>query len=473
MSDILILGVSIATTLLITRFGVARRWVRAVSARPGASLLIFIAVGSLFIGGAGGADPSLNVHGARIMRAIIVSFIFLISVIGIFFQPASLKRAGSASGWMAMYAFLAMLSAVYSVSPVVSLWKGFEVLSFVTMGVYIARFLVSHEDVQWVIDLICLMMLYFSVSVIISLLISPSEALPKSGSATGTVISAAQSVFPPIYPNSVTQFAALLSCLTLCQLLSPFPRRGKKILVPIFIIGVLVIILGHSRTSILAALIAVMGILVMGRHAKTALTVSAIASAGLLYGFASIFMSFMLRGQTEEQFLGLSGRIHYWQEVWKVFVESPLLGHGFYTQRVILDVSSVDNTYLQILVGLGLIGLAIVCLVIVKIVYQLLKYRPRRHDTSQDKLLWLELVTLFIIVFMRSLTGPTFQDFNINLVLLMLLIIALSTIVRLRITNQKHIDSADERLMLPINKIMMRSSPRLVHAKRKEGDALN
>lgn len=431
IADLAILGGSLAITFFLSRFGVARRWASAVSLRPVASLLIFLAVGSLFIGSSeSGARISLSADATRIARALILGFIFTVSMFGMIVNPSRLRFAGSAAAWMVLYSLLGMFSAIYSVSPIVSIWKGFEVFSFVVMGIYIARYLTTLDDVQWLVDLTCILMLYFSASVLVSILVSPSEALPKSEATSGVMMAAARSVFPSIYPNSVTQFAALLSCLSLSQFLSKYPHTGKSILVPILFIGVLVLILGHSRTSIFAAMVAVTVILWMGRHFVAGTVVCVIATVGLLYGFADVFSSYLLRGQNVEQFLGMTGRTYYWREVWAIIAESPFIGHGFYSQRLILNVSSVDNTYLQILVGLGFVGLIVVIVPLTKVAYQLFKIRPRRNTDAQEKLVWLELVSIYIIIMTRSLTGPTFQDYNINLVLIMLVFVAVNGVVR-------------------------------------------
>jgi O-antigen ligase len=438
ISYLLILIGSLATTALITRFGVTRRWGSAISRRTGPSLLIFMAMGSLFIGAnESGSTTSLAVDTPRIVRAIVLGFIFLVSVYGILTHPFSIRRAGNASRWMVLYSLLAMLSAVYSISPLVSLWKGFEVLSFVVMGVYLSRYLSTLDDIQWGIDLICVAMLYFSVSVIFSVIISPAQALPKSQGMSGSIITGAQSLVPAIYPNSVTQFAALLSCLTLCQVLSPSNNGGKTGLLCILGLGGIVLILGHSRTSLFGAFIALSVILILGRYIITAIIVGLFVLAGMLVGVGEILTSYILRGQTEQAFYGMTGRTYYWNQVWEVVLDSPLFGHGFYAQRIMLSVSSVDNTYLQILLGLGVVGLIVILVPLGIVAYRLYRDRPHSRTSGQEKVIWLQLVTIYIIIMMRSITGPTFQDFNINLVLIMLVILSATAFAGIKRASER------------------------------------
>lgn len=418
----------------MTQFGVARRWRDAVAQRVGPSLLIFLAMGSLFIGSSeSSSSVSLAADTTRVTRAVVLCIIFFVSTLGVLFHPYSISLAGKAAHWMILYAFLAMMSSVYSVSPVVSLWKGFEVLTFVVMGIYLSRYFRVLEDIQWSLDIISFTMLYFSVSVVFSVALLPTLALPKSQSMAGAeIVSGAHSLIPPIYPNSVTQFAAFLFCLTLCQFLSSQFTKGKTGLLAILSLGAIVMVLGHSRTSIFAALVASGLVLVMGQYIVTALLVGLMSGAGILYGIGDILASYMLRGQTEQAFYGMTGRVYFWKGMINVILDSPFVGHGFYAQRIMLSVSSVDNTYLQVLLGLGVVGLIAIVIPLLIIAYQLWTTRPDNRASSQERVIWLQLVSVYTIIIVRSMTGPTFQDFNINLVLLMLIILAVTAFTEIR-----------------------------------------
>lgn len=428
----IVLG-SLATVACLTSCGVARRWARAIFWRKWAAFLIFLAMGSLFIGSneVAGVAASTSPDTGRILRAVVLGFIFIVSIAGILVNPWSLKRGGQASQWMIVYSLLAILSAAYSISPIVSLWKGFEVLVFVVLGIYLTKYFTVLEDIQWGIDLVAMAMLYFSASVIFSVILAPTLALAKSQGMSGSIVSGAQSVAPAIYPNSVTQFAALLVSITLSQVLAS-SERGKTCLVAILGLGSVVLILGHSRTSIFAALISCALILIMGRYFLAAILLGLIVLSGMVIGVGDLITSYILRGQTEQAFYGMTGRTYYWREVWEVVLHAPLLGHGFYAQRIILSVFSVDNTYLQILVGLGFVGLLVMLVPLCIVTYKLCVGRPYAETSSQERIVWLQLTSIYIIVMMRSITGPTFQDFNINLVLLMLLLTMVTAFIRAR-----------------------------------------
>ena len=95
--------------------------------------------------------------------------------------------------------------------------------------------------------------------------------------------------------------------------------------------------------------------------------------------------------------------------VWSAFIESPIFGHGFYSQRVIFGVASVDNTYLQVLIGLGITGIVAIFTPVIITAYKLIKTRPTRGTPHKETTLWFQLTSLYILILMRSLTGPHFR----------------------------------------------------------------
>lgn len=56
----------------------------------------------------------------------------------------------------------------------------------------------------------------------------------------------------------------------------------------------------------------------------------------------------------------MSGRMFFWDTLSPTIYDNFLLGHGFYAgHRLLLGVSSVDNTYIEVMFDLGFVGLFI------------------------------------------------------------------------------------------------------------------
>jgi O-antigen ligase len=136
----------------------------------------------------------------------------------------------------------------------------------------------------------------------------------------------------------------------------------------------------------------------------------------------------------------MSGRLEFWPLVWNEFLKSPLLGHGFYTShRLKWGASSVDNTYIEVLLGLGLLGLFPIVLALLSVFKDLIRTRPSKYNAQNNngfRFLWLQLASLFLILFFRSLTGPSFQIHHINLSIFVIIAVSSSFLFN----SQLHMD---------------------------------
>jgi O-antigen ligase len=132
----------------------------------------------------------------------------------------------------------------------------------------------------------------------------------------------------------------------------------------------------------------------------------------------------------------MTGRTYFWERAWsEVFLSSPILGNGFYAaHRSLLMTSSVDNTYLAVLLGNGIVGLIIFVVPVIVVAMQLLLSRPNKTQPKTERMLWLQLMALFVLLIVRSITGPSFQFLHSNLVMFMMLLIGMQAYRRLRRT---------------------------------------
>jgi len=417
----LIVFFSIISCLIICQFGIGKQWKHSLLKYKWQSLLLIVWFGSVFLGG---GETIEEANHLRTYRAIILGCLGLLATCGVLTRFSCFRKSGNGALWFLLYAFFGMVSAVYSPDYVITLWKSFEVFVFVVMGVYISRFINDIEGVRWIVDIISLIMLYLVFSIMYGVIIVPAEAMPAFSVSKGAMAFAAYGVFPAINANSGTQYAAILISLSLNYIFSL--KKYSFISMLVIGIGCITLILTHSRTSILGLVLAVSVMLIVGRHYILAGLLGVIIFTGMLFGLGDLSKAYFYRGQSEAVFSTMSGRLDFWEIVWNVFLQSPIVGHGFYAQKAILGTSTVDNTYLQVLVNLGVVGLFIFLMPIFKITRQLLKTYPNKLTETTEKLVWFQLSSIFIILIMRSLTGPTFQDFHSNLCLMMLLIVSVN-----------------------------------------------
>jgi O-antigen ligase len=430
VSALFIVFSSLVVMVLLGLTDPVRGWWAGLWSRRWSAFVLILAMAVTFIGGSGqaAADEGLAAaSGARLVRAIAMVTLFGIAMAGILRNTHALRRAGPAALWMVAYALLAITSLTYSISPFISAWKGFEVLVLVVTVISLAGKLRTLDDIQSTLNILWLMLLFLILTALFGTLFVPERAFAKLELSSSIVISG---VYPEINANSLTQFSALLAVVIVALVLKPGRRAWGLGHIMVMILSTTTMLMAHSRTSILAGLVALLTVIYYA--GRRALFIGSLIAAVLAWTSAEFVADYILRGQSQEVFLSMSGRTHFWEGAWPYFLQSPMLGHGFYSaQRVIIGTSSVDNTYLEVVLGLGILGLAIFSVPIGLTAYYLFRTRPvqKTHPTEQG--LWLELVTLFILLAVRSLTGPSFQVMHPNLVMFVLLVVCLNGLVRL------------------------------------------
>src|SRR3989344_5869329 len=130
MQSFIILSSAIIATYLFTLLPGLRYLRRSFTINSSRTLFLLVIFVSLSLGSAKGADLSSNLPDpTRLTRVIVIVSLVLVALLPILQQVGTaVTRAGAGAQWMALYAILAMSSAIWSIGPALSLWKGFEVL---------------------------------------------------------------------------------------------------------------------------------------------------------------------------------------------------------------------------------------------------------------------------------------------------------------------------------------------------------
>ena len=131
----------------------------------------------------------------------------------------------------------------------------------------------------------------------------------------------------------------------------------------------------------------------------------------LLTGFVDTFVQFFMRGQDPEYFANLSGRTVMWARGIEVLKESPILGFGGYagsrfavlTKLGIYKGSSILNTWLEILLGVGIIGAVFVFAAFFRTWFNILKLALKSSTGSMTHCLAVEAIGLLVLISVRSM----------------------------------------------------------------------
>ena len=439
--EIVIAALTVGCVALSCFFAGPRDWLRSLGKRPFTSFLILLSVLAVFLGSPRETRSILDspVDTVRTLRILVLSTMAAAAFLALL---AARKRSGASGslGWLAAYALFAMVSASYSMYPLLTLYKGYEVVTFVVLGLYVGTRLHAWRDVEDIVNVMLFVQWYLVVSALIGLVCARSAAFPAALPGEEPMAFALHGVFPSINPNSLTQLAATLASCSLCWLLRP-AKGGKTGVAAVLLLCLTCMGFAHSRTSIFAFLVCVAAILMAFR--KRGLALFGVVLAGgvaAVSALSQFLVAYLMRGQTARSFSSLSGRTNFWPQVTRRFWESPVAGHGYYaSQRYFFGTSGVDNCYLEVLLGLGIIGLTMFCLAVQGVLCNLYRSRPPvpcNKEITAHRLVWTELAVIFFFLFIRSLTGPSFQGLHVNLTFFVLVTVCAAAARRLKKADQ-------------------------------------
>lgn len=381
---------------------------------------------SIFLGGSRTSESILQqtVDPIRISRIIIMTCLAFFTILRLLlteFKDLNGAFKGPL-GLFLLYSIISMISALYSNQPLVSLWKGFEVFVCITVSIYVFQQLKSYEDINrfWTLNIVLLILLILSAY--ISAIVSPSEAFRELRDINFKQL---VGVYPSINANSLTQMAAILTVVSFVRYLNS--SKHKICFFLLLILALPALILSAGRTSIIGLLISLIIFLILNKNYDYLL----LLGTGLvlffwLEGYSYIKLFFERGGSLYT----MSGRLNTWPVAWVLFKSSPIYGYGFYVasriifaQKVKIEqFSTTDNTYLDVLLSVGILGF----LPFVLMLYSFSKKMVRGLKTSHNKDIRrfrLEILCVAIIIFFRSLTGPSIQILHWNLTLFLALII--------------------------------------------------
>lgn len=436
MQGFIIIGSSLVVTLLFTLLPGLRYLRQALTANTRRVLFPILAFVSTFLGSSHGADLTAGIPDPlRLVRVALLIALALAALFPIMQQLGTVvARAGAGARWMAIYAMFAMLSATWSVGPILSLWKGFEVLALVIVVVAIAGRLRTLEDLQWLHRLMALIFLFLCFTVLMGLAIFPAEAMKDSESRF-----AVRGLVLLFNPGSVGAVGGLLAVLMAATLLHADPaRRNSRAGIWVsFGIGILTMLLAHARTPMFACIAAILLLLVYARRWRL-LAVTAALGVILLAATAleDVLLNYIYRGQSTAQFTALTGRIATWEIIWPQIIKSPIIGQGYYSaQRMIFNVSTVDNTYLEVLFGIGIVGLVIFIVPILWAGFRIYASRPTSGHITLRNSLWLGTAGMFALIVIRGLAGPSFETLHPLLIVYLLTQISVAVLIRTRTSS--------------------------------------
>lgn len=311
------------------------------------------------------------------------------------------------TGLLLGYGLVSVTSTMWSVYPMWTLYKSTEYLVDITLISAIIFSLRSEHDFQNFFNVTWALIGLRVLLIWLGIILWPDEAIKRGIGLLGIQISG---VYPASSSNGVGGLSAILATISFCRY---FIREEKnQFYLIVFIIGIVTLILSQTRSALVAFLCAILVILFITRKIGV-ITLAGGACVGMIFlsSAGDIFLEFFRRGQTEGNFTSLSGRTVWWEIGWRLFTEQPLIGYGGYagarfkalTEAGRTITSSIHNTWLEVLLGVGIFGFSFFALCFIGIWICLLRILRKEQEQTVFYYLTIEAIGIMTLLSVRSI----------------------------------------------------------------------
>lgn len=426
LSYIIILSVGFIILFFINKNSLIKSFQKSLLKNKLFFWLTMIIVLMLFVpyGGTNRYEGGDDLGVAKIVR--LFGFAVLTLITFLYFSIKKMIKVKRSLYHFYFYIFFCFISAFYSPGPVETLWKSIELLGLLLLIIVLRNEIYSGNlSSSNILEGIIYLLLVFVILSLVGILLFPKLAMTPVIDGMEFSNESLWGIIPKLNPNSFAQFSAMLSFVGMFY--SIYTKKSKTGAIVIIMVGLLGQFFAYSRTSMLAFVLVCIFLFILKKDYKL-----------IFFGFIPIFiilflqdniLEYVSRGQDLDQLSSLSGRTYMWQLAWESIQNNYLFGIGYYSGHKTLNVeigmefTSLDNTYIESLVDIGILGTFFLFLLVIKTFIRNLKFW--KLIKKQLNFNWVILSLGFLVImFVRSLTGPTFQNFNINLYFLLLLYIS-------------------------------------------------
>jgi O-antigen ligase len=287
------------------------------------------------------------------------------------------------------------------VYPLWTLFKAGEYLLDVSLVAAIVTAIHSAEDYKTFLDWTWTLFGVELIWVWTQVMLWPRDAL-EDGRLRG--------VFPATAYNAVGESGAILAIIAFCRLLRRGPRRSNRTWYTyLFVFGLASMLMSQTRNAMAGFVLAFVLVLCLSRHKLSA--VFTLAGTGLIAsgGLGPMLWAFLKRGQDDNSFASLTGRLDWWTYAWHQFLQHPLTGLGAYAGgkfavlgKLGFNASSTHSDYVELLVGAGIPGLVLFFIALAGAWVLLFRYLGDRSFSSMEHQLCLESLGVLAIITVHS-----------------------------------------------------------------------
>jgi O-antigen ligase len=312
---------------------------------------------------------------------------------------------------LAGYAASCLISVIWSVYPSWSLYKSIEYLVDIFLLSAILEITIEANKAKTLFNWTWLLLGALLTTVWFWVIVWPEEAIVLNIGLLGIQI---HGVWPAIETNGVGELAAILGLVAFSRSLFSH-ARNRLFYFSVFLFAFITLIFAQSRSPLTAFFLGIPIVLFVSRR---------IGGLALAFIGAIVLLSFtsasepmwehFQRGQKDREFESLSGRTVAWKTGWELIKQQPLTGYGAYAGTRFTGIndaigtanSSILNTWLEVLLGVGMPGFLLLLIVFFRVWVTLCRntWNTSHYDVSHQ--LGVEALGVLTIISVRSMFSP-------------------------------------------------------------------
>ncbi len=305
------------------------------------------------------------------------------------------------TGVLAYYCLFCAVSSIWSVFPPWTLFKSVEYMLDVSVIAGVLCVFKTTEEYRTLLDWTWTIFAVELVWCVIQVPLFPGQAF-NDGRLCG--------VFPLTAFNAVGTYAAVISIVAVCRLL-PVTQGvyDRSWYVSVFLFGTVLVVMSQTRNALGGLLGAVVVILLVSKRGTGIVLIGSVVAAILYTALGQFLEKFLKRGQSEDAFNTLSGRLVWWHYAWIFFKEKPWLGVGAYAggkfavlKQLHANAGSTHSDYIELLVGVGVVGTTLFATAIIWTLVTLFRQWRNTSLSPQDRQTSMECFSVVFLLFIHS-----------------------------------------------------------------------
>jgi O-antigen ligase len=383
-------------------------------------------------------NPPYSADDWQLMFRALLPFAVLPIATFIFFRRAKARLAWNGpSSLLMVYGIIATLAAIFSPFP---LWSLYWSMTFLATILVAWTFVDRHDPIEatrtmlqvtWVAAFVIAAILAYQTRGSVF-----SDASSAYGFAEVEVAGLSRS-------SGIARWAAVPGLV--CLIRAYHSRRPLLIVLFLGFSGVAFFIVYRmqSRGAVFGAAAAlIFALFVSSRMRRYALPFALLTIAVILLVDSPATVSngvteYLERGQTEEQFVTMTGRTRAYESGLVAFEEAPLFGRGQWADRLTIH-EHVHNSYLQAFMNAGVVGGIPYVMTWVSGWILFFKLQKQSAKLSQkDRLCLLEAGTVMMFFTVRSIPETTTASYAVDLLVMVAVYVYLESLaIHLRLRRQ-------------------------------------